>query len=142
MKTFSLLLLLLFPAFCFAKTTEYHEIADLESKETQLKVLLSEVHCLYSDDVEFIAAFDTAQIKWEEYCASSLEARFPAKKKTEQYGSVYPIVYAILKKGLLDMRIKELLLWTEGTQEGDVSKGSVKFKNELDEIRKRKVDGS
>jgi hypothetical protein len=48
------------------------------------------------------------------------------------------LAYAVTKLGLVEARIKDLTLWLDGTEEGDVSKGSVKLKSELDEVRRRK----
>jgi hypothetical protein len=137
MKAFAILLWAI-PTFCAAATFEHREITNLKARERQLQAAIVEIRSLYRDDVAFIAAFDTAQKKWEEYCSAMLEARFPAKRKLEEYGSVYELAFAVTKLGLVDARIKDLALWIVGTEEGDVSKGSVKLKSELDEIRRRK----
>jgi hypothetical protein len=140
MNAFAILLLAI-PALCAATTVEHREIADLRARERQLQAAIAEIRWLYRDDRTFIAAFDTAQKKWDEYCSAMLEARFPAKKKQEEYGSVFELAYAVTKLGLMEARLKDLALWTEGTEEGDVSKGSVKLKSELDEIRRQEKGG-
>ena len=132
------LIVCLSSTLCFAANSDYSEFAQLEARQAKLKATLAEIRVLYREDHEFLAAFDTAQKKWEEYCRAMLEARFPAKNKREEYGSVYDLAIAGVRIGMLDDRIKELSLWTEGTEEGDVSKGSVKLKKELDDIRKSK----
>lgn len=132
------LILCLAPTLCLAANADYPEFAQLEARQAKLKATLTEIRSLYREDHEFIAAFDTAQKKWEEYCRAMLEARFPAKKKREEYGSVYDLAIAGIRIGMVDDRIKELSLWIEGTEEGDVSKGSVKLKKELDDIRSPK----
>jgi hypothetical protein len=65
-----------------------------------------------------------------------LEARFPGEDKRVEYGSVYDLVATMIRTGMINERIKELSLWTEGTEEGDVSAGSVKWKKDLAKIRK------
>jgi hypothetical protein len=132
------LVLCLVPTLCLAANVEYPEFAQFDARQAKLKATVAEIRSLYRGDHEFIAAFDAAQKKWEDYCAAMLKARFPAKKKQEEYGSVYEFAYVVVKTGMIDARIKELSLWTEGTEEGDVSKGSVKYTKELDEIRNRK----
>lgn len=137
MKALAILLLVV-PVVCAATTIEHREISDLKARERQLQATIAEIHWLYRDNLAFITAFDAAQKKWEEYCSAMLEARFPAKNKQEEYGSVYELAYAVTKTGLVEARIKDLSFWTDGTEEGDVSKGSAKLKTELDEIRRRK----
>ena len=133
-----LLMLLVWPVAGFGTTVEYAEVAKLKAYEAQLEDTILEVRMLYRDDAVFLAAFQKAQTQWEQYCAAALEARFPAKDKQEVYGSAYPIAYAAVKQGLIKVRIAELSIWTSGIDEGDVAKGSVKFKRELDELRKQK----
>ena len=128
----------LVPVLLFAAPLEYPEFAALDARQASLASLVKEIRSLYRDDARFIAAFDTAQKKWDEYCAAMLEARFPAKDKLVEYGSVYRLAYAVVKTGLIEARIEELTLWVDGTEEGDVTAGSVKWKKELDEIRKRR----
>lgn len=131
------LVLFLLPVVVFATDIEFREVENLKAAEAHVQKLVHEIRWLYQDDSEFLAAFNAAQKKWEAYCEAAMLARFPTKKKDE-YGSVYPVAFAAAKISLVDARIKELMLWTTGTEEGDVSKGSVKYKKELEEIRKKR----
>ena len=133
MKPWLLFLFLLSTAL--ARSVEHREIQELNDRDAQLKNSLCKIHALYRDDPTFLSALDSSQKAWESYCDATLAARFPAINKTEAYGSAFPIAYASVKKSLVETRIKELSLWVEGTEEGDVSKGSVKLKKELDEMQ-------
>jgi hypothetical protein len=130
------LILLLIPAMCLAANDDYPEFAQLKAREAKLKATLAEIRSLYSDNQKFLAALNTAQKKWDEYCSAMLEARFPGEDKRVEYGSVYDLVATMIRTGMINERIKELSLWTEGTEEGDVSAGSVKWKKDLAKIRK------
>ena len=107
----------------------------------RLDEMILEIHYLYSDDQRFLHAFDTAQKKWEDYCDAMMEARFPGEDKQMEYGSIYPFAFSAQLAGLLKIRIAEMSPWTEGTEEGDVTSGSVAIKEHLDELRRsRKKD--
>jgi hypothetical protein len=124
----------------FMPTGKYgEEVEGLQMTQARLAQLVMEIHRLYRDDPRFLAAFDLSQKKWEEYCAATINARFPTDI---EYGSVFPIAVAAVKQPLIEARIQEISAWTNGTVEGDVSKGSVKFSEELDAIRKKLGDGT
>ncbi len=82
---------------------------DFRAVETRLKALLKKLG---------IGADDQAQKAWESYRDAQLEAIYP-RENIGDYGSVYPMCFAILETKLVEGRIRDLkALTTSG--EGDV----------------------
>lgn len=113
-------------------------MAKINELNAHLEKLVAEIRWLYREDTEFISAFELAQKKWQEYYDATMVARFPAKDPTQAYGSVFPIAYAAVKRPIVEARINELLTWTTGTDEGDVSQGSVKRRSEIEAMWKKR----
>lgn len=132
------LFLLVFPLLGFSRSQEYVEVAKINELNAHLEKLVAEIRWLYREDTEFISAFELAQKKWQEYYDATMVARFPAKDPTQAYGSVFPIAYAAVKRPIVEARINELLTWTTGTDEGDVSQGSVKRRSEIEAMWKKR----
>lgn len=87
---------------------------ELRATEARLTALLKNLR---------IGPEDPAQKAWEVYRDAQLEAIYPnSKENIAEYGSVYPMCFALLKAKLAEGRIRDLkALTTSG--EGDVCFG-------------------
>lgn len=94
---------------------------ELRATEARLTALLKELG---------IGPEDPAQKAWEVYRDAQLEAIYPnPKEKITDYGSVYPMCFALLKAKLAEGRIRDLkALTTSG--EGDVCFGLKRMSRE------------
>jgi len=110
------LVLCLSSTVSFATTIEYRVVKELREREAHIRALLSQARADHRDVPAFVSAFDSAQAKWEEYCAAMLELRFPDEKKREEYGSSYHLAYVAAKNEMLYGRIKDLLSWIGSTK--------------------------
>ena len=108
MKIFALFLSLSC-TLCCATSVEYRVVAALKASEAHVQLLLAEIRSDHRGNPTFIAAFDGAQKKWNEYCAEMLALRFPETKKREVYGSADYLAFAAARREMLDARIKDLL---------------------------------
>jgi uncharacterized protein YecT (DUF1311 family) len=77
----------------------------------------------YADDPAFIGRLRTAQRAWLRFRDAQLQMRFPP---SNQPGSVAPMCYASYKAELTQARARELKVWLDGIEEGDVCAGSIK----------------
>lgn len=82
----------------------------------------------YREDKIFIEKLKAAQRAWLVFRDAHLASIYPAADARLQYGSVNPICQCIMLEGLTQERAKMLQQWIDGTMEGDVCAGSVKFK--------------
>lgn len=112
-------------------------LKELKSAEAALEQINSEILFLYKEDQSFINAYQTAEKAWVSYRDAYLEMIFPGENKTI-YGSVYPMVWAANKTGLIKDHCKTLSEWLSGGVEGDVSRGSVKTTDQIKEIEGRR----
>jgi len=78
----------------------------------------------YQDDKVFISKLQKAELAWIKYRDAELEAIYPEKDKTFNYGSAYPMCANYFMTEITKERIKELKLWLKGICEGDVCAGS------------------
>jgi uncharacterized protein YecT (DUF1311 family) len=128
--TFLLFAVLLVPQICTAQQkkkpkscwdtalsqTEMNQCAGKELKvaETRMNALLKKLG---------IGPDDPAQKAWEAYRDAQLEAIYPnPKENIDDYGSVYPMCFAMLENTLVHGRIRDLKALTFGG-EGDVCWG-------------------
>ncbi|MFA6817110.1 MAG: lysozyme inhibitor LprI family protein [Lentisphaeria bacterium] len=112
---------------------------DFHSVETLRKQVISEIESLYSDNPEFLLASANSEKNWEKYRDAFLNMIFPGENKRELYGSVYPMAYNQQKAGLTQQHIKELQIWLDGIEEGDVGWGSVMIKRTIKEKANKHV---
>lgn len=76
----------------------------------------------YKNNPTFLAKLTDAEGAWIQFRDAHLESLYPARDK-RQYGSVYPMVYALEKARLTWDRVKQLNQWLE-FREGAVGQGS------------------
>ena len=98
------------------------QVADKKLNETYQKVLK-----LYGNDKIFIKQFKESQKAWLYFRDSYLASLYPHKERG-YYGSVNPMCRCLELKEITLDRVKQLKLWEEGMEEGDVCAGSVRHK--------------
>jgi uncharacterized protein YecT (DUF1311 family) len=106
------------------EANESFKKADKELNDTY-KAILSD----YKTDTVFIKNLKASQRIWITFRDAELKVKYP-EKEPGYYGSVYPMCVSIYLEQLTRERIKTLKVWIDGTEEGDVCAGSVKWKEE------------
>lgn len=101
----------------------------LKSADDELNRVYQAILSEYKADGEFIAKLRRAQHAWLAFRGAELEARFPMQNKQSNYGSAYPMCANLFLARLTKERIKQLRVWLDGVEEGDVCAGSVHFKS-------------
>ena len=76
----------------------------------------------YAGDPAFIGRLRTAQRAWLKFRDAQLEMRFPPSDLT---GSAEPMCYASYKAELTQARTRQLKVWLDVIEEGDVCAGSI-----------------
>lgn len=100
----------------------------LQGSKAELEGTINRINALYSNDQDFIAAFKISNEVWVKYRDAQLKMKFPAKNPRESYGSMYSMCFSGYLEELTRNRIKELRIWANEVQEGEVCAGSVHFK--------------
>jgi uncharacterized protein YecT (DUF1311 family) len=98
---------------------------DSANAERELNATYQGILKKYADDPAFIGRLRTAQRAWLKFRDAQLQMRFPP---SNQAGSVAPMCYASYKAELTQARTRELKVWLDGIEEGDVCAGSVKIR--------------
>jgi uncharacterized protein YecT (DUF1311 family) len=98
---------------------------DSAKAERELNTTYQGILKKYADDPEFIGRLRTAQRAWVKFRDAQLQMKFPP---SAQAGSVAPMCYASYKAELTQARTRELKVWLDGIEEGDVCAGSVKIR--------------
>ena len=101
--------------------------ASFKAADKELNSLYQKILKDYADDPVFIASFKKAQRCWIAFRDAQLKMRYP-DREPGYYGSVQPLFEAMYLTELTKDRIKALLPWIEGAQEGDLSAGTVRVK--------------
>ncbi len=102
---------------------------ELKKSDDEMSKLYLKIAEDYRNDSEFVDKFKKAQAAWLAYRDAHLDAVYPHKDKQASYGSVFPMCSCILIDQLTRDRIRELKQWADGTEEGNVCAGSIKFKD-------------
>ena len=100
--------------------TEY-ENTDKELNQVYKKLLQD-----YKNDTVFIKSMKDAQRQWVKFRDAQVKMKYPPYKDAGE--SVLPMCRNFYLKELTTNRIKELKLWINGVEEGDVCSGSIKLK--------------
>lgn len=95
-----------------------YQRADDTLKEYYGKILKE-----YAKNRVFIPKFIEAQKDWVKFRDAYLDSVYPEEDKYQNYGSVFPMTYALEKANLTWERVKQLNGWLE-PMEGDVGMGS------------------
>jgi uncharacterized protein YecT (DUF1311 family) len=118
-------------------TLNLNSAAQLEAADDELNTTYQQIRKLYQDEPLFIKKLRAVQLTWIQFRDAQLEALYPLQENENpgyQYGSVYPMCYALAKTELTRTRIKEMKNWLSGIPEGEVCGGSIKHSHELTEL--------
>lgn len=102
-----------------------------EQADKKLNVLYKQVLTLYASKPAFLKAFKASQVAWLKFRDAQEEALYPTQPgqpKRVTYGSVYPSCNCAVLTDLTTARNRQLQLWVDGIEEGDVCSGSVRRK--------------
>jgi uncharacterized protein YecT (DUF1311 family) len=101
------------PSTCFDRANSQKELndcagAELKRADTRLNEVYQQLLKRFDTDQPATQKIRAAQRAWITYRDAQLEADFPGENKRSEYGSVYPMCFAILSPKLTRERIKTL----------------------------------
>jgi uncharacterized protein YecT (DUF1311 family) len=100
-----------------------------DQAEENLNLVYQKVLSRYKNDPDFIKALHTSQRLWIKLRDSELLMQYPMMNKDRRYyGSVFPMCRATFLTEFTQQRTETLQKWLDGSEEGDVCSGSIKFK--------------
>ncbi len=104
---------------------DLNECANLEygSADKELNRVYQSVIRKHKDDGVFINKLKQAQQAWIKFRDAEMEAVFP-----HNYGSASSMCWSLLKTSMTVKRMKQLRIWLDGVEEGDVCSGSYPIK--------------
>ena len=129
-RNFILFIFFILNSVCFAQTqAEMNDKAaqDFQKADKQLNKVYQQILNEYKDDIAFIENLKKAQRIWIQFRDAEMLAKFPDREKG-YYGTVQPTCLSMYKTELTNARTKQLQIWINGIEEGDVCAGSVKNK--------------
>jgi uncharacterized protein YecT (DUF1311 family) len=130
-QQFFTLLFCLANFFCFGQTQlDLNDKAhkDYLKADKELNSIYQKILNEYRSDTAFIKNFKQAQKIWVQFRDAEMSAKYP-KREEGYYGSVQPMCWSMYLQKLTEERTKDIKIWLEGIEEGDVCAGSVKTKN-------------
>jgi uncharacterized protein YecT (DUF1311 family) len=147
MKITSLLVLLALSQSAFAGDTETTQCQadgsqqqlnacaaeDFARADKELNGVYKQILSEYKDNPLFLEKLKAAQRLWVQLRDAEVEARFPVAKSergTQVWGSSYPMSVDGYRAELTKQRTRQLHLWLDGLPEGDLSAGSVRWKQD------------
>ncbi|MCH2224358.1 MAG: DUF1311 domain-containing protein [Crocinitomicaceae bacterium] len=95
--------------------------------KTELNEVYNQILTEYSSDSIFVESLKRSQWSWEIFRDAQLEMRYP-NYGPGYYGSSHVMCLSLYKAKLTKERTEQLKAWIVGIQEGDICKGSMKFK--------------
>ena len=112
--------------------------AAYKSADGEMNAVYQQVLQAYSGDRKFIENLKASQRAWVAFRDAEMEAVYPSSNKQAEYGSVYPVCRSKQLETLTRERTKQLQVWLNGVEEGDVCAGSVKTREQLRGSTKRR----
>ena len=97
------------------------------SAETRLDSVYNCILIEYKSNPLFISNLKASQEMWLKLRDLELKVMYPEEPE-KVYGSVFPMCINLYLANLTNERINHLLIWLNGTEEGDVCAGSIKMK--------------
>jgi len=97
---------------------------EMDKADAQLNQVYKKVLAKYQNDQMFINKFITAQKKWIAFRDAYADSMYIPENK-ESYGSVFPMCHCAFLQNITNDRVKQLQVWLNGIEEGDVCTGSV-----------------
>lgn len=98
-----------------------------QKADAALNSAYQDILAKYKDDAEFIQQFTAAQKKWIEFKEAYVASRYLPVRR-DSYGSVEPMCECSLLEKITTDRVKQLMEWVDGIEEGDVCLGTLRVK--------------
>ncbi|RUR17741.1 DUF1311 domain-containing protein [Legionella sp. km535] len=96
----------------------------LKKADNELNQVYQQVLVKYKSDKVFIDRFVSAQRKWIEFKDAYVDSMYVPEYQ-DTYGSVLPMCHCYFIEKITEDRTKQLKVWIDGIDEGDVCTGSV-----------------
>ena len=96
----------------------------LQKADNELNQVYQNILMKYKTDQVFINKFVNAQRKWIEFKDAYVDSMYIPEYQ-DTYGSVLPMCKCYLIEHITEARTKQLKVWIDGIEEGDVCTGSV-----------------
>lgn len=97
----------------------------LKKADTTLNKVYQQILVKYDDDDKFISNLVDAQKKWIAFRDAYVASMYLPGEE-DSYGSILPMCQCYFIEGITQDRIKQLRVWLDGIDEGDVCIGTVK----------------
>jgi uncharacterized protein YecT (DUF1311 family) len=98
---------------------------DLKDAEGKMNEVFLQIKNRYQNDPQFLESLEAAQLAWVVFRDAELKAMFPNPDPYHEYGSVYPMCFALRRAELTEERTKQLDQWLVGVEEGEACGGSI-----------------
>ncbi|MBL7478872.1 lysozyme inhibitor LprI family protein [Legionella bononiensis] len=96
----------------------------LQKADNELNQVYQNILVKYKTDQVFIDKFVNAQRKWIEFKDAYVDSMYIPEYQ-DTYGSVLPMCKCYFIENITEARTKQLKVWIDGIEEGDVCTGSV-----------------
>ena len=129
MKKLILIISLFISSGFFAQTQTVMNINSYNEylkTDKELNKVYQQILKEYISDKLFLQKLKVSQNYWVKFRDAETEARFPEEDKKFNYGSIYPVCVNAFMAEKTKARIKELKVWLDGNEEGEMCNGSVK----------------
>jgi uncharacterized protein YecT (DUF1311 family) len=103
---------------------------EFKKYDNALNNTYKEILNIYKDDSLFLKKLKIAQRAWLVFRDAHVQSLYPEDDMIN-YGSSQPVCYSNALSEITKERLKELNVWLEGTEEGDICSGSIKIKSEI-----------
>ena len=100
--------------------------AEYEKADKDLNQVYQRLMQEYKNDTVFIKSTKEAQRQWVKFRDAQVKMKYPPYRDAVE--SVLPICRNYYLRELTNNRIKEIMEWLDGIEEGDVCSGSIKIK--------------
>jgi uncharacterized protein YecT (DUF1311 family) len=104
--------------------------APCEKADAEINRVYKKIRKVYKNDKEFLEKLRLAQRAWIKFRDSHIRSIFPIDEPY-YYGSVVNECHCWIYADLTEERTKTLKVWLQGTEEGDLCAGSVKWTDQL-----------
>jgi uncharacterized protein YecT (DUF1311 family) len=100
--------------------------AEFLKADKELNDTYQEIQSKYRGDTLFLKKLKNAQTAWIAFRDAQVEALYPAKDKTLEYGSIYSECNCLEQNALTAARVIDLKKWLVKIPEGEMCRGSRK----------------
>jgi uncharacterized protein YecT (DUF1311 family) len=97
---------------------------EMTNADANLNQVYKKVLAKYKDDELFTNKFIAAQKKWMEFRDAYVDSMYIPENR-DSYGSVFSMCQCNFLEKIINDRVKQLQVWLNGIEEGDVCTGSV-----------------